>query len=376
MRAGAGNFSEEELIKATNKAHLNGVKIYVTCNILPTNDHMDKIKEYLKIISKASVDALIIADIGILAAVKKYLPSVDIHISTQAGIVNYMAAQEFYNMGAKRVVLARELSLDDIKVIRDKTDENLELEVFVHGAMCVSFSGRCLLSSYLTGRDANRGKCAQPCRWNYYLMEEKRPGQYYQMFEDEKGTYILNAKDLCMIEHLDKLAKAGVNSLKIEGRAKSFYYVAVITNAYRQALDLYYKDPNNYETPEWLLSEVENVSHRPYSTGFYFGKIENGQFYKSGGYIRSCDVMATVEYSDDNYIYCVQRNKFKIEDELEIISPKKRPEKIKIENIWDESGNNIDSTAHPMMNFKIKNISGTKYQKGDIIRKRTTNNIK
>ncbi len=369
MRAGTGNFEKDELITAVKKAHLNGVKVYVTCNILPKNNHMDNIKEYLEVIKTANVDALIVADIGVLAAVKKYLPNIAIHVSTQAGIVNYAAAQEFFNMGAKRVVLARELQLSDIQVIREKTDPSLEIEAFVHGAMCVSFSGRCLLSSYLTGRDANRGECAQPCRWNYYLMEEKRPGQYFKICEDDAGTYILNAKDLCMIEYIDKLAAAGINSFKIEGRAKSFYYVAMVTNAYKKAIELYYKNPDGYKVPSYLIQEVEKVSHRQYSTGFYFGNPNNGQFYENGGYIRTCEVMATVEKSDEKFIYCIQRNKFNVGENLEIISPSKKAREILIESIWDENDVSITSVPHPMMKFKIPNTFGTKYEKGAIIRK-------
>lgn len=369
MRAGAGNFTADELKLAVEKAHAKNVKVYVTCNILPTNSHMENIKEYLKIVSDAKVDALIIADMGVLAVAKKYAPEIDVHISTQAGIVNYMAAEEYYKMGAKRVVLARELSLDDIKVIRDKTNDNLELEAFVHGAMCVSFSGRCLLSSYLTGRDANRGECAQPCRWSYRLVEEKRPGQYYPIVEEDRGTYILNAKDLCMIEYIDKLIKAGIYSFKIEGRAKSFYYVAVVTNAYRQAIDLYYKNPETFKVPQWLIEEVDKVSHRQYSTGFYFGKPHEGQFYENGGYIRSCDVVATVEGFDSEYIYCVQRNKFSIGNEVEIISPLQKSEKIKVEKIFDEKNKSIESVPHAMMKFKIPNVNKNKFVKGSIIRK-------
>lgn len=370
MRAGTGNFEKDELVDAVKKAHSNGVKVYTTCNILPKNYHMDNIKEYLDVIKVAGVDALIVADIGVLAAVKKYLPSIDIHISTQAGIVNYAAAQEFFNIGAKRVVLARELSLDDIKVIRERTDPRLEIETFVHGAMCVSFSGRCLLSSYLTGRDANRGECAQPCRWSYYLMEEKRPGQYFKICEDDAGTYILNAKDLCMIEHIDKLAAAGINSFKIEGRAKSFYYVAMVTNAYKQAIELYYKNPDGYKVPNYLMQEVEKVSHRQYSTGFYFGRPNSGQFYENGGYIRTCEVMATVEKSDEKFIYCTQRNKFNVGEQLEIIAPNQKANEMLMESIWDENNVKINSVPHPMMKFKIPNVFGTKYVKGAIIRKK------
>lgn len=369
MRAGAGNFTPDDLKIAVQKAHEYGAKVYVTCNILPTNSQIDHMVEYFKSVTEARVDALIISDIGLLAAAKKYAPDIDIHISTQAGIVNYLTAQEFYNMGAKRVVLARELSLEDIKVIRDKTDPRLEIETFVHGAMCVSFSGRCLLSSYMVGRDANRGECAQPCRWGYYLMEEKRPGQYYKLVEDQSGTYILNAKDLCMIEHIDKLIDAGISSLKIEGRAKSFYYVAVVTNAYKMSVDIYKKNPSNFEVPNWILDEVTKVSHRQYSTGFYFGKPENGQYYENGGYVREYDVVATVEDSNQSFINCIQRNKFSVGDSVQIIIPGMEPEKLVIEQILDDSGNLIQSVPHPMMNFRIPNRLGKIYQKGAIIRK-------
>ena len=236
MRAGPANFSEDGLKKAVDRSHSRGVKVYLTCNTLPRNDEISRFEEFIKNAESAKVDAVIVSDLGLLSLVKKYAPDIEIHISTQAGIVNYATANELYNMGAKRVVLARELSLEEIAEIRDKTPAKLQLECFVHGAMCVSFSGRCLLSQYLVNRDANRGECAQPCRWGYHLMEEKRDGLFFPVFEDEKGTYILNAKDMCMIEHIDKLAEAGVYSLKIEGRAKSSYYVSVITNAYRRRL--------------------------------------------------------------------------------------------------------------------------------------------
>ena len=237
MRASSANFDFDTMKKAVEYAHARDVKVYLTCNTLPLNSEVEQLSDYLKSARDAGVDAVIVADIGVLMEAKRVIPEVDIHISTQTGIVNYL-----YKMGAKRVVLARELPLEDIRRIRDKTPPELEIEAFVHGAMCMSFSGRCLLSNYMIGRDANRGECAQPCRWGYHLVEEKRPGQYFPIYEDEKGSYILNAKDMCMIEHLDKVIDAGVTSLKIEGRAKSFYYVAVITNAYRQAVDLYRKD--------------------------------------------------------------------------------------------------------------------------------------
>ena len=246
MRANAGNFNEEELRAGVKFAHEHGVRVYLTCNILPTNEEADQLEEFLLRAADAGVDALIVADVGILMMARRLVPQIDIHISTQTGVVNYLTANELYKLGAKRVVLARELPLETIREIRRRTPADLEIECFVHGAMCMSFSGRCLLSNYMTGRDANRGECAQPCRWSYYLMEEKRPGQYFPIFEDEHGSYILNAKDMSMIDHIDDLVDAGITSLKIEGRAKSAYYVSVVTNAYRQAVDQYVADPENY----------------------------------------------------------------------------------------------------------------------------------
>ena len=262
MRSSPSNFTFEQLGEACSKAHSLGKKVYLTCNTLPSNSEIDSFEGFIKQVYECGTDAAIVTDIGVFSLIKKYVPDLEIHVSTQAGIVNYASANAFYNMGAKKVVLARELSIDDIAEIRAKTPKELDIECFVHGAMCMSFSGRCLLSQYLVNRDANRGECAQPCRWKYYLMEEKRPGEYFLVIEDDKGSYILNAKDMCMIEHLDKLAKAGVTSFKIEGRAKSAYYVSVITNAYRCAVDILKSNPDNYALPEWLHEEVYKVSHR------------------------------------------------------------------------------------------------------------------
>ncbi|MDF2632653.1 MAG: family peptidase, partial [Caproiciproducens sp.] len=270
MRTSPSNFSQDELRKAVAFAHSKNVHVYLTCNTVPHNDELARLPEFLQFAQDVGVDAFIIADFGVMTMAKKYAPKVDIHMSTQAGIANYASANELYSMGVKRVVLARELNLSEIAEIRAKTPKELEIEVFVHGAMCVSFSGRCLLSSYLTGRDANRGDCAQPCRWEYALVESKRPGQYMPISEDQSGTYILNSKDMCMIEHIPELVKAGVNSLKIEGRAKSAYYVAVVTNAYRRAIDEYLQNPAGKVSP-WVVEELNKISHREYSTGFYFG---------------------------------------------------------------------------------------------------------
>lgn len=290
----------------------------------------------------------------------------EIHVSTQAGIVNFVTANEFYNMGAKRVVLARELSLEEIAEIRAKTPADLEIEAFVHGAMCVSFSGRCLLSQYLVNRDANRGECAQPCRWGYHLMEEKRENEFYPIFEDDKGSYILNAKDMCMIDHIDKLAQAGVNSFKIEGRAKSAYYVSVVTNAYRKAMDIYKKNPEDYKLPQWIHDEVFKVSHRAYCTGFFFGHPKDCQYYENSGYIRNYDVVAVVDKCENGILYAQQRNKFDRGAELEILSPNGKPVKYKAEHIFNEYGEEIETANHAMM--KISMPCEKSFSKNAIIR--------
>lgn len=366
MRAASAKFDPETLKIACDEAHSRGKKVYLTCNTLPRNNEMPHFEGFAKDAQAAGVDALIANDIGIFSLIKKYTPDMEIHISTQAGIVNYVTANEFYNMGAKRVVLARELSLGEIAEINDKTPKELEIEAFVHGAMCVSFSGRCLLSQYIVNRDANRGECAQPCRWGYHLMEEKRDGEFYPIFEDEKGSYILNAKDMCMINHIDKLAKAGVNSFKIEGRAKSAYYVSVITNAYRKAMDIYKADPDNFELPQWLKDEVFKVSHRAYCTGFFFGHPKESQYYENGGYVREYDVVAVVEECKDGRIYAVQRNKFNKGDELEVLSPTDEPVIISAKTLFDEWGNEIETANHAAMKFSME--SDKVFPKNSIIR--------
>lgn len=353
MRASVSNFSPEELRNAVDYAHQNGVKVYLTCNTLPTNDEVDQLEDFLKDAKNASVDALIVSDIGILGFVKRTMPEMEIHISTQAGVVNYLTANELYHLGANRVVLARELSLEQIQIIRHKTNPDLEIEAFVHGAMCMSFSGRCLLSQYMTGRDANRGECAQPCRWGYHLVEEKRPGEYYPLYEDEKGSYILNAKDLCMIEHIDALTKAGISSFKIEGRAKSSYYVAVICNAYRIALDLYRQNPNGFVLPTWLVDEVRKVSHRDYSTGFFYGRPEEGQCYENAGYIRSWDIVALVEGYQDGMLICSEKNRFMAGDELELLEPGKKPVTVTVNRMLDTDNGELTVACHPQMVVKI-----------------------
>ncbi len=366
MRAGPQNFTYESLKSAVELAHSKNVKIYLTCNTLPRNNEIPQFQQFIEEAVYCKVDAVIVADLGLLSLVKKYAPEMEIHMSTQTGIVNYVTANELYNMGVKRVVVARELSLDEIAEIRAKTPSDLDIEAFVHGAMCVSFSGRCLLSQYLVNRDANRGECAQPCRWGYHLMEEKRTDEFYPIFEDEKGTYILNAKDLCMIEHLDKLAEAGVTSLKIEGRAKSSYYVSVVTNAYRMAVDILKKSNGRFELPEWIRDEVFKVSHRKYCTGFFFGHPKNCQYYENSGYIREYDVAAIIDECKDGRIYATQRNKFNKGDEVEILAPGMHFDTMKVEELYNENDEAIDSANHAMMKLSIP--CEKVYPKNSIIR--------
>lgn len=353
MRASPLNFSYDELKSAVEEAHKRGVKVYLTCNTLPRNNEISKFQAFIEEAVDCKVDAVIVADLGVLSLVKKYAPGMEIHMSTQTGVVNYVTANELYNMGAKRVVLARELSLEEIEEIKAKVPNELDIEVFVHGAMCVSFSGRCLLSQYMVNRDANRGECAQPCRWGYHLMEEKRPNEFYPVYEDERGTYILNAKDLCMIDHIDKLVDVGVTSFKIEGRAKSAYYVSVITNAYRMAVDHYKANPDSFELPKWIRDEVFKVSHRKYCTGFFFGNPKDCQYYETGGYIREYDIVGVIDYCKDGKMYVTQRNRFFAGDIVEIISPQKEPVEYKITVMYDGKGEAIDKANHAMMKLII-----------------------
>lgn len=366
MRAASAKFTPELLAQACTLAHDKGRRVYLTCNTLPRNGEIPQFEGFVRTAAEVGVDALIVTDIGLLSLAKKFVPDTEIHISTQAGIVNYASAGEFYNMGAKRVVLARELTLEEVAEIRAKTPGELEIECFVHGAMCVSFSGRCLLSQYLTDRDPNRGECAQPCRWGYHLMEEKRTDEFYPIFEDEQGTFILNAKDMCLIEHLDKLAQAGVNSFKIEGRAKSAYYVSVITNAYRKAMDIYKADPNNYTLPQWLKDEVFKVSHRAYCTGFFFGNPKEGQYYENSGYVREYDVVAIIDKCENGRIYAEQRNKFNLGDEVEVLSPEGEPVSFTVTEMSDEYGQPIETANHAAMKFSM--ASDMVFSKNSIIR--------
>ncbi len=353
MRAGAPNFDAAQLCEAVRLAHEKHKKVYLTVNTLPRNQELALLPQFVSDAVNAHVDALIIADLGVLQTVRKLAPDMTVHMSTQTGIVNYASANALYQMGARRVVLARELSLDEIAGIRKNIPDDLEIEVFVHGAMCVSFSGRCLLSAYFTDRDANRGACAQPCRWKYYLTEEKRPHLPMEIQEQPEGTYILNARDLCMIDHLDKLAEAGVTSFKIEGRAKSAYYVSVITNAYRMAMDNYLQNPGNYHLPEWIHNEVFKVSHRRYCTGFFFGHPNACQYYENSGYISECDVVGIVQKSENGTVHATQRNRFFAGDTVEILAPGREPVSLKLEEIFNADGEKIETVNHAMMEFSF-----------------------
>ena len=350
MRAFAGNFTPEELPQAVKYAHDHGVKAHVTVNIMPRNDEVALLPEYLSQLDDAGVDALIVADLGAFTMAGKYAPHCERHISTQQSIANYECAQAWFDLGATRVVLARECSLEEVAEIRRKVDPRLEIETFGHGAMCVSYSGRCLLSNYMTGRDSNRGACAQPCRYQYALMEEKRPGEYFPVFEDEKGTYILNSRDMCMIDHLKDLMDAGVDCIKIEGRAKSAYYAAIVTGAYRHCIDDV--AAGRPVDPVWR-DEVDHVSHRIYSTGFYYGYP--GQYTEHSRYIREWQIVAKVESCDENGVaVCSLNNKFKAGDALEVVGPDLRPFSITAENIFDMEGNALEEPKRPEMKFTMQ----------------------
>ena len=349
MRSFAGNFTPEELPEAVKYAHDHGVKCHVTVNTMPRNDEVSHLPAYLEQLDDAGVDALIVADLGAFTLAGKYAPRCERHISTQQSIANYECAQAWFDLGAQRVVLARECSLDEIRTIRQKVDPRLEIETFGHGAMCVSYSGRCLLSNYMTGRDSNRGACAQPCRYQYALMEEKRPGEYFPVYEDEKGTYILNSRDMCTIDHLKDLMDAGIDCIKIEGRAKSAYYAAIVTGAYRHVID---DIQAGREIDQVWRDEVEHVSHRIYSTGFYYG--QPGQYTQHSRYIREWQIVAKVESCDENGLaVCSLNNKFKAGDDLEIVGPDLRPFAVTAPVMADMEGNPLEEPRTPQMKFRL-----------------------
>ena len=350
MRSFAGNFSQQELLDAARLCRAKGVDLHVTCNTMPRNDEVARLPQWLELLEEAGVTAVILADVGVLALAKQYAPHVKIHISTQASIVNHQAARAWHDLGADRVILARELSLDEIAEIRAKTPQELEIETFAHGAMCVSYSGRCLLSNYMTGRDANRGACAQPCRYQYALVEEKRPGEYFPIEEDDRGTYIMNSRDMCMIDHLPDLLAAGVDSVKIEGWAKSAYYAAIVTGAYRHGIDAALAGvPLD---PVWR-DEVEKVSHRHYSTGFFYG--QPGQYTQNARYIRDWQVLAVIQSCDETGLATASlRTKFARGDEIQLVGPAVAPVTFSAPQMADETGAPLDEPRHPQMTFQIQ----------------------
>ena len=350
MRSFAGNFSPEELKTAVALCRKHNVRVHVTCNTMPRNDEISRMPEWLEFLNEVGVDAIIMADVGVLSLAKQYAPKVECHISTQASIVNYQSAKAWYDLGAKRVILARELNLDEIREIRAKAPKELEMEVFAHGAMCVSYSGRCLLSNYMTGRDSNRGACAQPCRYQYALVEEKRPGEYFPIYESNGQTYIMNSKDMCMIDHVGELMEVGLDSIKLEGRAKSAYYAAIITGAYRHAIDA--AAAGVPLDPVWR-DEVEHVSHRHYSTGFFYG--QPGQYTENSRYIRDWQIVAKVLSCDsEGNAVLTLNNKFHVGDQLELVGPDVRPQTLTVDGLWDEEGNALDEVRKPQMVFRMK----------------------
>ncbi|MBQ7761865.1 MAG: U32 family peptidase [Clostridia bacterium] len=374
MRAAADNFTLDELEEAVKYAHSHGVKLYVTVNTMPRSLEYERLKKYLKRYDEIGVDALIVADIGVLQLVKEITPNMEIHISTQASIVSSYTANAYHKMGAKRVVLARELSLDEIKEIRKNTPKSLELECFIHGSMCISYSGRCLLSNYYTGRDANRGACAQPCRWNYTnatplsFAEEKRLDCNLNLEEYKEGSFIMSSKDMCMIEHIPDLMESGIDSFKIEGRMKSAYYTAICANTYKIAMNEYLKNPGEYRYNPLWLRELESVSHREYATGFYYDNpMGNAQTVTQNGYLREKAYLcvATGE-RDGDYYYFTQRNKLSVGEVCEIITPGMTGRKFEVEGLYLPNGDEIPSAPHPSMLFKMKVPYEVK--KGDIVR--------
>ena len=350
MRSFAGNFTPEELKTAVELCHSQGVRVHVTCNTMPRNEEVSRLPEWLEYLDSLGVDAVILADVGVFALAQKYAPRVEKHISTQASVVNYQSARAWYDLGARRVILARELSLEEIREIRAKTPKELEIEVFGHGAMCVSYSGRCLLSNYMTGRDSNRGACAQPCRYQYALMEEKRPGEYFPVFEENGETYIMNSRDMCMIDHIGELMEVGVDSIKLEGRAKSAYYAAIVTGAYRHAIDA--AAAGKPLDPVWR-DEVEHISHRHYSTGFFFG--QPGQYTESSRYVRDWQIVAKVVSCDgEGNALLTLNNKFSVGDTLELVGPDVRPQPVTVEGLWDGDGTPLNQVRRPQMTFRMK----------------------
>lgn len=357
MRVKAKNFSLEDMQEGVSFAHERGKKVYITLNIIPHNDDLKHLESYLQSIKDVGFDAVIVSDPGTLMYIKEYAPDMEIHLSTQANNTNYMSAKFWHNQGVSRVILARELSFKEVAEICENTPETLELEAFVHGAMCISYSGRCLLSNYMTDRDANRGECAHACRWKYHLVEEKRPGEYYPVVESDEGTFFFNSKDLCMIEHVPRLIESGLTSLKIEGRMKSVYYVANIVRVYREAIDRYYDSKEKFVyNPDWL-TEIQKASHRKFTTGFYFDKPnENDQLYSTSSYDRYYNFTGIIlDYDETSKIATVeQRNKLSVGDEIEIMQPGYKSFIQTVGELVDHKGNSVENVPHAQQIFKLK----------------------
>ena len=375
LRAKAKNFDKEKMAEGIQFAHAHGAKVYVTANIYAHNADFEGMAEYFKEIEALGADAVLVSDLGVFSVAKEAAPNLEIHVSTQANNTNYQSAKMWYQLVARRVVVARELSMKDIKEIREKIPEDMEIEAFVHGAMCISYSGRCLLSNYLSGRDANKGACAHPCRWKYHLVEETRPGEYMPVEENERGTYIYNSKDLCMIDHIPDLVDAGVVSLKIEGRMKTPFYVGTVIKAYRQAIDDYFTDPALYEKnlPVYL-EEVSKASHREYTTAFYYGKPDGDQqVYTNNSYIRDYDFIGMVQQDSDadGFAWIEQRNKFSVGDEIEVMPAKGKSFSMVVTEMYNEAGEAVSTAPHPQEKLKMK--FSQPVQAFDIMRKFTSN---
>lgn len=366
LRAFANNFTDEELKEGIEYAHDRDKTVFVTINVFPHNEDLEGLEDYLVDLYNIGVDAIIVSDPGIIMTAREVVPDLELHLSTQANNVNWKSAAFWHKQGIKRIVLARELSLEEIKELRKNIPESCELEAFVHGSMCMAYSGRCVISNYMTGRDSNRGQCAQPCRYKYYLMEEKRPGEYFPVFEDERGAYILNSKDLCMIEHIPQLVEAGIQSFKIEGRMKSVFYVASTVKAYRQAIDAYFENPKEYKFNSHWLENLEKASHREYFTGFYF-EDPNKQTYETSSYIRDYDIVGIVrDYDNTTGIATIeQRNKVLEGDRVEVLRPAGDNFEISLNEMRNEKGEKITSAPSAQMIFTVK--ADTKLIEGDML---------
>ena len=371
LRAKAKNFSKEDMSEGVRFAHEHGVKVYVTANILAHNQDLEGVRKYFEELREIGPDALIISDPGVYQIAKEVCPEIERHISTQANNTNYGTYQFWYQMGAKRVVTARELSLEEIREIRSRIPEDMEIETCIHGAMCISYSGRCLLSNYLTGRDSNQGACTHPCRWKYSVMEESRPGEYFPVYENERGTFIFNSKDLCMIEHIPDLINAGIDSFKIEGRMKTALYVATVARTYRKAIDDYLKDPALYEeNMSWYQEQISNCTYRQFTTGFFYGKpTQEAQIYDNNTYIKEYTYLGIVGETNEEGKYCIsQRNKFSVGEQIEVMKPNGDNIEATVKSIQDEEGNQMESAPHPKQILYID--LGIKLDRYDILRRK------